>query len=119
MTLNDLFDLTFATQCDSPALEWQGRTYTFGELDRRANQMAHALTVRGFAAGDRLCLQLSNSIEFIEIFLACLRLGVIFVPVNVLYKDREIQHILSDADPREFLQDASGISAVARTMADQ
>jgi malonyl-CoA/methylmalonyl-CoA synthetase len=40
----------------------------------------------------------------IDLFLACVKLGVIFVPINILYKDREIAHILEDAEPALFLQ---------------
>jgi malonyl-CoA/methylmalonyl-CoA synthetase len=68
-------------------------------VDARAERMASALEARGLRAGDRLLVQLPNSVEFLEIFLACVRLGVIFVPVNVLYKDREVQHIVTDATP--------------------
>jgi malonyl-CoA/methylmalonyl-CoA synthetase len=39
-------------------------------------------------------------VEFIDLFLACVRLGVIIVPVNVLYREREIGHITADAAPR-------------------
>jgi malonyl-CoA/methylmalonyl-CoA synthetase len=42
----------------------------------------------------------------IDIYLACVKLGVIFVPVNILYRDREISHILSDAEPRALITDA-------------
>ena len=41
----------------------------------------------------------------IDLYLACVKLGVIFVPINVLYKDREIAHILKDAEPALFLQE--------------
>jgi len=43
--------------------------YTFGEIDARSNRMARALAARGLVQGDRLCLYLANSIEFIDIFL--------------------------------------------------
>ena len=36
----------------------------------------------------------------IDLYLACVKLGVIFVPINILYRDREIAHILHDAEPR-------------------
>ena len=61
--------------------------------------MANLLSARGLAMGDRLCVYLPNCLEFVDLFLAATRLGVIFVPVNVLYRDREIRHILADADP--------------------
>ena len=56
--------------------------------------MARALTARGLAKGDRLCVYLANSIEMIDLYLACIKLGVIFVPINILYRDREMSHIL-------------------------
>lgn len=98
MTLPQLFDLTLQTRRDRPALEWD-RTYTFGEVDDRAARMAGVLASRGLRAGDRLCVYLPNRIEYIDLFLAATRLGVIFVPINILYRDREIRHIVNDADP--------------------
>jgi malonyl-CoA/methylmalonyl-CoA synthetase len=98
VTLPDLFELSFSGRRQETALEWD-REYTFGEIDDRASRTANLLAARGLAKGDRLCIYLPNCLEFIDLFLAATRLGVIFVPVNVLYRDREIRHILSDADP--------------------
>jgi len=98
VTLTALFDLSLVGRRDKIALEWD-REYTFGELDSRVCRMGHVLASRGLVMGDRLCLYLPNSLEFIEIFLAAVRLGVIIVPVNVLYRGREIGHITRDAEP--------------------
>jgi malonyl-CoA/methylmalonyl-CoA synthetase len=106
MTLSDLFDLSFKGRRDKAALEFRDRTYTFGELDSRSNRLAGLLTNRGLRPGDRLCVYLVNCVEMIDIYLACVKLGVIFVPINILYRDREISHILSDADPRALITDA-------------
>src|SRR5262249_16859884 len=103
MTLNHLFDLSFSGRRHEAALECQGHTFTFGEVDARANRMANALASRRFVAGDRLCVQLPNSIAMLDLYLACVRLGVIFVPVNILYKEREVGPILKDAEPRMFV----------------
>jgi malonyl-CoA/methylmalonyl-CoA synthetase len=103
LNLLHLFDLSLVARAEQPALEWQGRTYTFGELEARSNRVAHALVARGYARGDRLAVQLANSVELIDLYLACVKTGVIFVPVNVLYREREIAHIVQDAEPREFL----------------
>jgi malonyl-CoA/methylmalonyl-CoA synthetase len=62
--------------------------------------MAHALRSRGLGIGDRLCVQLANRIEMIDLFLACVKLGVIFVPINILYRERETSHIIADAEPK-------------------
>src|SRR5258707_7611451 len=85
------------------ALEWAGLHFTFAELDERARRVAAVLRQRGFRAGDRLCVQLANTITIIDISDACSRLGVIFVPINVLYREREVAHILADAEPKWFI----------------
>ncbi len=100
MNLRNWFDSTFTHRAQQEALEWAGAVYTFGEIDARSNRMARALTARGLAKGDRLCIYLANCIEFIDLYLACIKLGVIFVPINILYRDREMSHILSDAEPK-------------------
>jgi len=99
MNLTELFDLCFLGRRDLVALEFQGRSFSFGELDEASNRLARLLAQRGLAAGDRLCVYLPNGVEIIELYLACLKLGVIFVPINILYKEREISRILSDALP--------------------
>jgi len=100
MNLNHLFDRSFQGRPNQVALEFQGRTFTFAQIDDRANRMAALLNSRGLTRGDRLCVYLSNCVEFIDLYLGCVRLGVIFVPINILYREREIQHILSDAEPK-------------------
>src|SRR5260370_3388243 len=100
MTLRDLFNLSLIGRRDQLGLEWKGQQYTFGQIDRRSDQMAAALMDQGLEEGDRVCVQLANCIEMIDVYLACVKLGVIFVPVNILYKEREIVPILDDADPK-------------------
>jgi acyl-CoA synthetase (AMP-forming)/AMP-acid ligase II len=75
-------------------------TLTFSELDVRSNRVARLLTARGLARGDRLGFFLPNRVEFIDLFLACVKTGVIVVPINVLYREREISHIVADAEPK-------------------
>lgn len=102
--LQSLFDASLFERAAEPGLELgpaEGpvRTLTFGEIERLSNRTAHALAARGARAGDRLAVQLPNGLAFLELFLACLKLGVVFVPVNVLYREREVGHVLADAEP--------------------
>jgi len=99
LNLTELFDASFVGRRDLIALEWGGATYTFGDIDARSNRLAGLLAGRGLKKGDRLCVYLANCVEMIDLFLACMKLGVIFVPINILYRDREITHILTDAEP--------------------
>jgi malonyl-CoA/methylmalonyl-CoA synthetase len=112
MNLTHLFDLSFQGRRDAVALEFAGRTYTFGEIDERGNRMAALFGERGLAAGDRLCVYLANCLELIDIYLACIKLGVIFVPINILYREREILHILTDAEPKAVIA-AQGMPGAA------
>ena len=100
MNLSQLFDLSLLGRKDDVGLEYRGAEYTFGEMDRRSNRLAHLLLARGFVPGDRLCVYLANCVEMIDLFLACVKTGVIFVPINILYRGREIAHIVEDAEPR-------------------
>jgi len=103
VNLLQLFDQSLIARRDEIGLEWAGEAYTFGELEARSNRVANALRARGFEKGDRLCVYLANRIELIDLYLACVKLGVIFVPVNILYRDREIAHITGDAEPKAFV----------------
>jgi malonyl-CoA/methylmalonyl-CoA synthetase len=96
------------------------RTLTFGEVEVRSNRMAQALAARGVRTGDRLAVQLPNRSEFLDVFIACLKLGALFVPVNVLYREREVGHILADSEPRALVttRDASSPAASGAALWD-
>jgi malonyl-CoA/methylmalonyl-CoA synthetase len=112
VNLTELFDVSFVSRRDSVALEWQGATYTFGDLDARSNRLAQFLAARGVKRGDRLCVYLANCVEIIDLYIACAKSGVIFVPINILYRDREIAHILADAEPAAVVSQIEFPSAV-------
>ncbi|HEY7335703.1 MAG TPA: AMP-binding protein [Bryobacteraceae bacterium] len=118
MNLRQLFDLSLRNRRDRTALEWAGSEYTFGELDARSNRLANALKRRGIGQGDRLGVYLANRVEFIDLFLAAIKLGAIFVPVNILYREREISHILNDAEPKLYVTEAE-LPALAQEAAAQ
>ena len=89
------------------SLDYCGRHYTFGDLAERADCLAADLVVRGIHAGDRLAIYLPNRVEWIDLYLACLSLGVVVVPINILYRDREVRHIVQDAQPAAIVADAA------------
>jgi malonyl-CoA/methylmalonyl-CoA synthetase len=104
MHLTQLFDLSLVGRARSTALiaddaAKMRQTLTFAEVEARANRMAEELASRGLSKGDRLCVHLANCVEYVDLFLACARLGVIMVPMNVLYRARELRHIVYDAEP--------------------
>ena len=106
MQLMDLFDHSLVGRAAQEGLEFGGHTYTFGEVDRLSHQLALALAARGVTAGDRVCVYLPNSPDVIALLIACVKLGAIYVPVNILYRERELEHIRRDAEPKLFIDEA-------------
>jgi malonyl-CoA/methylmalonyl-CoA synthetase len=103
MNLVNLFNISLVEKKDKTALIFGDQQFTFGDMDARSNRTANLLLTKGFTAGDRLAVYLENCVEIIDLFLACAKTGIIFVPVNILYKEREMSHILSDADPKALI----------------
>jgi malonyl-CoA/methylmalonyl-CoA synthetase len=109
--LDELIERTFIRRAAEPALDVGAvggpiETLSFGEIAARRDRMARVLATRGLRPGDRLAVQLENRVEFLDLFLASLRLGVVFVPVNVMYREREVGHIVGDAEPAAFVTTA-------------
>jgi malonyl-CoA/methylmalonyl-CoA synthetase len=105
VTLASLYDRSLVARADCVALEYDradaGGTarLTFGELEARSNRLARLLLARGMTRGDRLAFYLVNRVEVIDLWIACVKTGVVVVPINVLYRAREIRHIVADAEP--------------------
>ena len=106
MQLMDLFDHSLVGRAPREGLEFGARTFTFGELDWMSHELALALALRGVTTGDRVCVYLPNSPDVIALLIACLKLGAIYVPVNILYRERELEHIRRDAEPKVFVDEA-------------
>jgi malonyl-CoA/methylmalonyl-CoA synthetase len=109
--LLELVDRSLVGRSDGPALEVEAGdgppiVLRFSDLEARSNRMARALGVRGVKKGDRLAVQLANRLEFLDLFLGAQKIGAVFVPVNVLYREREVGHIVGDAEPSAMVTTA-------------
>jgi fatty-acyl-CoA synthase len=82
-----------------PALVWAGGTLSYAGLHRRTAQVARWLRAQGVGEGDRVAVLLRNGPEILEVFLACARLGAIFLPLNFRSAPGELAFFLEDADP--------------------
>jgi fatty-acyl-CoA synthase len=81
------------------------RELTWAELDRRTDAVAAVLATRGVAQGDRVAALLNNCPEFMETVIACMKLGAIFVPLNVRLSPGEIANLISHSDTRVVVTD--------------
>jgi fatty-acyl-CoA synthase len=88
---------------EKPAVIFDDRVITYRKLHGRSNRTASWLQALGIEKGDRVAVMLMNSLEFIEVFIACSRLGAIFVPINYRVTGRELNHAISNAKPRVFI----------------
>jgi malonyl-CoA/methylmalonyl-CoA synthetase len=96
-----IFQNRWQSDPDGPALvDTADHGTTFAELDRMSAQFARALFDRGVGVGDRVVAQVEKSTGAVELYLACLRLGAIFVPLNTGYTPHEVAQFVEDAEPR-------------------
>jgi long-chain acyl-CoA synthetase len=97
---------------DCPALTADGRTVTFGELDRRSNQIAQALAADGVGAGDRVALLDTNGAEFFEVLFATAKLRAVTVAVNWRLTPTELAAIVNDAGAETLVVGAAFVPVV-------
>ncbi len=95
-------------QPDRPALyaDADGQTYTYGELHARANRMANGLRALGLTTGDTVAVALPNTVQYFEVVLGCLQVGIYCTPINWHLVGPEIAYIVNDSDARVFITDA-------------
>lgn len=75
-----------------------GESFTFADVNRRANRVANVLAGVGVSTGDRVGLYLTNTPEFVVSIFGCANLGAIETPINWQYREREVTHAIESAD---------------------
>ncbi|MER9018588.1 malonyl-CoA synthase [Mesorhizobium sp. M0898] len=112
---NHLFD-AFRARMPTPGrllMEAEdGRSISYGEMLARSAQLAHVLSQLGVEAGDRVAVQVEKSPEAIFLYLACLRAGAIFLPLNTAYTLTELDYFFRDAEPRLIVCDPARVTEI-------
>lgn len=103
---------------DRPTLWDESRGWrTAGHLDRSSRVVAARLHRAGLRRGDRMLLSASSSSTVVECYLGALRLGLVVVPLNTAYREREVAHIAGDAAPRAaVIEDAEMAGWIQRAV---
>jgi malonyl-CoA/methylmalonyl-CoA synthetase len=94
----------------------QGERITYGELIARAGQVANVLASRGVKPGDRVAAQVEKSVPNLVLYLATVRAGAVYLPLNTAYTLNELDYFITDAEPSLVVCDpakAQGIAAIA------
>lgn len=83
-----------------------GSEVSYGELEAAAARTAGLLVAKGVVPGDRVAMQVEKSWPAVAIYLATLKAGAVFLPLNNAYTASEVEYFIQDAEPRLFIQDA-------------
>ena len=101
MNLFAHFQARFPQHADQIFLETEhGRTLSFAELDDTTARYAGFIQSQGVAPGERVAVQVEKSVEALLLYLACLRAGVVYLPLNSAYRESEMRYFLGDATPK-------------------
>jgi malonyl-CoA/methylmalonyl-CoA synthetase len=90
-----------------------GRVVTYGDLLAGSARIANALVSTGVKIGDRVAVQVEKSPEAILLYLGCLRVGAIFLPLNTAYTITELAYFIGDAEPALVVCDPARRDAIA------
>mgnify|MGYP001814908737 FL=1 len=84
-----------------------GRAYRYRDIDTTSASIASYLSGLGIAPGDRISVQVEKSPESLCLYLACLRAGLVFHPLNMAYTAGELEYFLNNAEPAVVICDPS------------
>jgi len=94
------------------AIIYDDNKTSYLELHQKVNRACCWLQSQGIEKGDRVAVMLSNCPEFLELYLACARLGALFVPVNYRLAAPELDYTLTNSRPRLFVFGSEYIGTV-------
>jgi malonyl-CoA/methylmalonyl-CoA synthetase len=118
-----LFNQHFIAQGSAALLhDENGKTVSYGEMEQQSGQLANALLSLGLQKGDRVSVQVDKSVTALALYLACLRSGLVFHPLNTAYQAKELDYFLGNAEPGLFVCDPgkeSELTAVANKAGTQ
>ncbi len=113
---NPLWDRLFAAQDgrEAPFLHLpDGSEMSHAAFLARAGHLAGALSEAGLGAGDRLAAQVEKSADALALYAACVRAGVVFLPLNTAYTPAEVAYFLTDSGAALLVADPEAADALA------
>ena len=117
LVVGDLSRLNALRYPRKAALLMEGAELTYEALDRRSNQLAHALAGEGIGPGDRVAMLAYNRLDYAVVTQAVAKCGAILVPMNFRFGAREILHVLADAQPEILFLEPSFENATREAIA--
>ncbi|PQQ33035.1 non-ribosomal peptide synthetase [Photorhabdus luminescens] len=112
LCIHQLFEQQVEKNPDATALAYEEQTYSYAELNTRANRLAHQLIALGVAPDQRVAICVTRSLAMVVGLLAVLKAGGAYVPLDPAYPGERLAHILTDAAPAIVLADHVGCIAL-------
>ena len=98
------FESEFRAAGDTTALLMPDRgDWTYARLLAEVDRAAAALSGWGVDVGDRVLVQTEKTPEAVSVYLACLKRGAVYVPINTAYTKPEVEYFIADCEPRLFV----------------
>ncbi|RLV50927.1 long-chain-fatty-acid--CoA ligase [Nocardioides mangrovicus] len=113
VNVGDSLTRTARRRPDNVAVVDGDRSWTYAELDAWVNRVAHALARDGYTRGDAFALASGNSAEFLAVYYACAKLGVVCVPMNLGWREKEIGYVLDHSEAKGLAVEAQLAAAMA------
>jgi malonyl-CoA/methylmalonyl-CoA synthetase len=90
-----------------------GAVIHYDDLDATAARIAHTLIGAGCEKGDRVAAQVDKCWQALALYLACLRAGLVYLPLNTAYRKSELKYFFGDAEPRVIVCSPKNLTTVA------
>jgi malonyl-CoA/methylmalonyl-CoA synthetase len=115
--LHTAFRQAFKTAGTRVLIQSERGSYTGAQIAAAVAAHAGALTLSGVSPGDRVAVQTEKSVDVVFLYLACLQMGAVYLPLNTAYQAGELAYFLDDAQPRLFIVDPSRQTVLAQLAA--
>ncbi len=112
MNTTEFLNITSLIVPDRTAIVFDGKRFSFQELEERVKRLANALTGMGVGAGDRIATMQVNCNENIETYFAAAKLDAVYVPLNFRSRPEEIEYMINDSKPKVLITGERYISMV-------
>ena len=112
MNTTEFLNITSLIVPDRTAIVFDGKRFSFQELEERVNKLANALAGMGVRAGDRIASMQVNCNENIETYFAAAKLDAVYVPLNFRSRPEEIEYMINDSKPKILITGERYVSMV-------
>ena len=118
INVGDALTRSAAARPDHLAVVDGQRRWTYAQFDAWVNRLAHGLLGRGYGVGDALALAAGNSAEFLAVYYACAKTGVVCVPINLGWRPHEVAYVLGHSQARGIVVESQLVETISEALAE-